>query len=140
MMSRKSFDELKIGDTASLSKIISEEDLQLFAKISMDNNPIHLDETFAKTTRFKKRIAHGMLVASLISSVLANKLPGPGTIYLSQSLTFRKPVFIGDEITATVKITEKNAEKKHIKLSTICINQEEKVVITGDALVLYETY
>jgi len=89
MMSRKSFDELKIGDTASLSKIISEEDLQLFAKISMDNNPIHLDETFAKTTRFKKRIAHGMLVASLISSVLANKLPGPGTIYLSQSLTFK---------------------------------------------------
>lgn len=102
----------------------------------MDNNPLHLDENFAKDSIFKKRIAHGLLSASLLSGVLGMKLPGIGSIYLSQSLRFVKPVFIGDTITATVTITKLNIPKKIATAETKCVNQNGEVVLTGEAMAL----
>ena len=126
--------ELQVGQAERLSKKIISEDLFLFAKLSLDENPIHLDETYAEGTIFKKRIAHGMYVASLLSAVIANKLPGRGTIYLGQNLKFLKPVFLGDEITATVEVIE-IPKPGQVRLKTQCINQNGEVVIDGDALV-----
>ena len=116
--------KFKVGDSAEITKKITEADIEAFAEVTGDHNPIHLDETFAKTTRFGRRIAHGMLTASLISSVLANKLPGEGSVYLGQTLQFVAPVFPGDEITARVTVKEIREDKPILKLDTICINQQ----------------
>ena len=126
----------KIGDSAEITKIIEQADVDAFARVTGDHNPVHLDEEFAKTTRFGRRIAHGMLTASLISAVLANKLPGEGSVYLGQTLQFVAPVFPGDEITARVVVKEIRLDKPIMKLETICMNQRGEVVVRGEATVL----
>lgn len=131
----KTVDQLEVGQRASFSKTIAESDVYLFAGISGDFNPAHINQAYAEQTAFKTRIAHGMLSASFISTILGTKLPGPGTIYLSQQLTFLAPVTIGDTITATVEVVEIIAEKKRVRLKTICTNQDGKEVLTGEALV-----
>ena len=125
-----------VGDSAEITKTIEQADIDAFAGVTGDHNPVHVDEEFAKTTRFGRRIAHGMLTASLISSVLANKLPGEGSVYLGQTLQFVAPVFPGDEITARVTVKEIREGKPILKLETICINQREEIVIRGEATVL----
>ena len=130
------FAELKIGMTDYVTKTITAEDIDKFAEISLDKNPVHLDEEYASKTIFKKRIAHGILVSGLISEVLGTKLPGEGAIYMGQELKFMAPVFIGDTITATVEIIELIAEKNRVVCSTICTNQDGKQVIVGKATLL----
>jgi 3-hydroxybutyryl-CoA dehydratase len=125
-----------VGDSAEITKTIEQTDIDAFAAVTGDHNPVHVDEEFAKTTRFGRRIAHGMLTASLISSVLANKLPGEGSVYLGQTLKFVAPVFPGDEITARVTVKEIREDKPMIKLETICMNQRDEIVIRGEATVL----
>ena len=126
----------KVGDSAEITKTIEQSDIDAFASVTGDRNPVHVDEEFAKSTRFGKRIAHGMLTASLISAVLANKLPGEGSVYLGQTLQFVAPVFPGDEITARVTVKEIREDKPIVKLETICMNQRGEVVIRGEATVL----
>ena len=128
--------EMKIGDSASTAKTISEADVYLFAGITGDLNPAHINEEASKKTAFGGRIAHGILSAGLISAVLAMKLPGPGTIYLGQELKFTKPVRFGDTVTATATVSEIVAEKNIVKLETICTNQRGEVVIKGMATVM----
>jgi acyl dehydratase len=128
--------KIKPGDTASVSKTITDDDIHKFADVSGDHNPLHLDDEFARTTRFGRRIAHGMLCASLISSVIANQLPGQGSIYLGQTLQFVAPVFPGDTVTAQVTVVSIRADKPIVKLETICTNQRDEVVIKGEATVL----
>ena len=127
--------KFKVGDSAEITKTIEQADIQAFAEVTGDHNPIHVDESFAKTTRFGRCIAHGMLTASLISSVLANKLPGKGSVYLGQTLQFVAPVFPGDEITARVTVKETREDKPILKLETICANQRGEIVIRGEASV-----
>jgi len=127
---------IKPGDTASLSKTISDSDIRAFAEVSSDHNPLHLDESFAQQTRFGRRIAHGMLSASLISAVIANELPGQGSIYLGQTLRFVAPVFLGDTVEARVTVTGIREDKQIVKLDTVCMNQRNEVVIKGEATVL----
>lgn len=127
---------LKVGDTDSLTKTITDDDIRAFADLTTDHNPVHLDDEFARTTRFKRRIAHGMLSAGLISAVLANKLPGTGTVYLSQSLNFVAPVYPGDTITARVIVTKVREDKPIVTLETVCTNQRDEPVIRGEAVVL----
>lgn len=127
---------LKVGDGAEITKTIDQSDIDAFARVTGDQNPVHLDEEFAKTTRFRRRIAHGMLTASLISAVLANKLPGEGSVYLGQTLQFVAPVFPGDEVTARVTVKEIREDKPIVKLETICVNQRGEVVVRGEATVL----
>lgn len=129
---------LKVGDTASFSKTISEADITLFAAVCGDTNPVHFDEVWASKTPFGGRIAHGMIAGSLIGTVLGTKLPGPGTVYLSQDLTFRAPVRIGDTITATATIIEARADKPIYTLQTSCANQDGTVVVKGVAKVLFQ--
>lgn len=128
--------QIKVGDSAEITKTIEQSDVDAFASVTGDYNPVHVDEEFAKTTRFGKRIAHGMLTASLISAVLANKLPGEGSVYLGQTLQFVAPVFPGDEITARVTVKEVREDKPIVKLETICVNQRDEIVIRGEATVL----
>src|SRR5678816_2878331 len=128
--------KFKPGDTASLSKTIGDEDIRAFADASGDHNPLHLDEEFAKQTRFGRRIAHGMLSASLISAVIANELPGEGSIYLGQTLQFVAPVFLNDTVTARVTVSSIREDKPILKLETVCTNQRDEVVIRGEATVL----
>ena len=128
--------KFKPGDTASLSRTISDDDIRAFANATGDHNPLHLDEEFAKQTRFGKRIAHGMLSASLISAVIANDLPGQGSIYLGQTLQFVAPVFPGDTVTTRITVTSIREDKPIIKLETVCTNQRDEVVIRGEATVL----
>jgi len=126
----------KAGDTASITKTITDEDIRKFADASGDHNPLHLDEEFAKTTRFGRRIAHGMLSASLISAVIAGELPGEGSIYLAQTLQFVAPVFPDDTVTAKVTIVSQREDKPIVKLATVCTNQHGEVVVKGEATVL----
>ena len=128
--------QIQTGECASFSKTITETDITLYAAVSGDTNPAHLNDVYAKESSFGGRIAHGMLSAGLISCVLGTKLPGPGTIYLSQDLKFVKPVYIGDTLTATVTVTERNEEKNRLKLDTIVTNQNGKTVISGTAVVM----
>ncbi|MER3428871.1 MAG: enoyl-CoA hydratase [Pyrinomonas sp.] len=129
---------LRVGDAASVQRTITERDVELFAELTGDHNPVHLDEEFARRTRFGRRIAHGMLGASLISAVLANELPGRGTIYLSQTLRFEAPVYLGDTITAQVMVKQVREDKPIVTLATTCTNQRAEVVISGEAVVLIE--
>ncbi len=130
------FNSIKTGDFAQLSKTIAEADVYTFAGVCGDFNPLHVDAEYAKGTPFKQRVAHGMLSASLISAVLGTALPGKNTIYLEQSLKFTAPVFIGDTITAKAEVTEIITEKKLLRLKTEVFNQEGKMVITGEAMVM----
>jgi phosphate butyryltransferase len=129
----RTFDELAIGDTASLSHTVTQRDIDLFATVTGDVNPAHVDAAFAATDMFHHVIIHGMWGAGLISAALGTKLPGPGTIYLGQDLRFRFPVSIGDTITATLTVSEKKPEKGDVTLACVCTNQDGKAVITGNA-------
>lgn len=130
------YEEIQVGQAASFTKTVSETDIYLFAGITGDMNPAHVDAVSAAEGMFKQRIAHGMLSASFISTVLAMQLPGPGTIYVGQTLQFRAPVFIGDTVTATVECAEKLAERKWAKFKTTVTNQDGKAVVTGEATVI----
>jgi 3-hydroxybutyryl-CoA dehydratase len=129
---------IKVGDSASISKTITDADIFAFAEVTGDHNPVHLNDEYAAKTRFGGRIAHGMLSASLISAVLANKLPGAGSVYLSQTLKFVKPVFPGDTVTARVTVTEIRDDKPIVKLETVCLNQRDETVLQGEATVLVQ--
>lgn len=133
LIENRVFDDIAIGDSASILRTLTEEDIELFALVSGDVNPAHLDPAYAETDQFHKIIVHGMWGGALISAVFGTKLPGPGTIYLSQDLHFRAPVGIGDTITATVTAREKNPEKKRIIFDCLCVNQTGQHVITGTA-------
>ena len=131
----KTIEELKVGDTARFSKTVSESDVYLFAGVTGDLNPAHVNEDYAKDTFFKTRIAHGMLSASFISTVIGTLLPGPGTVYMRQEVSFLAPVKFGDTVTAIVEVVEIIANKKRVRLKTYCINQENTTVVVGEALV-----
>ena len=131
-----SVDQLQAGQTASFSKTITEHDVYTFAGVTGDLNPAHINEPFARQTQFHGRLAHGMLAAGLISAVIGMQLPGPGTIYLGQDLSFRSPVRIGDTITATVTIRSLNPERNRAELDTVCTNQDGVQVVTGTAKVM----
>ncbi|MBN1107087.1 MAG: MaoC family dehydratase [Deltaproteobacteria bacterium] len=131
----KTIDELAVGDAAEFTKTISESDVYLYAGVTGDLNPAHVNEEYAKKTFFKTRIAHGMLLAGLISGVLGNKLPGPGTIYIRQDLNFLAAVRIGDTITASVEVAAIMREAKRIRVRTKCVNQDGITVLDGEALV-----
>ncbi len=128
--------DIKVGDTASFSKTISEADIHGFAGICGDFNPIHVDEEFARGTRFGKRIAHGILSVSLVSTVIGTALPGKNSVYLSQDSKFVAPVFIGDTLTAQVRVTEKKDAKQILVLETWVTNQHGKKVLEGEAKVM----
>ena len=132
------FYDLQIGQKVSIQKTFSAADVTAFAGISLDVNPIHMSDGYAKNTIFGKRIIHGMLTASLISAVLGNYLPGPGTIYLGQELKFMAPVYLGDDITATVEVAELREDKKIVKLNTTSVNQDGKTVVSGMATVKFD--
>ena len=127
---------LQIGATASRTKTITDADVRAFAELSGDFSPIHVDDEYAATSRFGRRIAHGILTGSLISAVLGNDLPGPGTIYLSQTFQFKAPVFPGDTITATVELTAYREEKRIATFRTTCTNQDGTLVLEGEAVVI----
>ncbi len=125
----------EVGRSAEMTKVITEEDIHRFAEITGDRNPVHISQEFAARTRFGERIAHGILTAGLISAVIGMQLPGPGCLYVSQSLQFLAPVKIGDEITARVEVTEV-INGKRLRLRTQCINQRKEVVLEGEAIVI----
>lgn len=129
------FDALEVGMTAAIGRTVSEADILMFAGVSGDTNPVHVDEEFAASTMFGGRIAHGMLSASYVSTVFGTKLPGPGCIYLSQSLRFKAPVKVGDTVEARVTVTELNAAKRRAKFSTVC-TVAGKVVLDGEAEIM----
>jgi 3-hydroxybutyryl-CoA dehydratase len=129
---------LRIGDTGSLTRTVTNEDIHAFADLSGDHNPIHLDESYAATTRFGKRIAHGMFGASLISAVIGNELPGTGSIYLSQTLKFLAPVYLGETVTARVTVTRIRDDKHIVTLECVCENQRGEALIKGEAVVMVE--
>jgi 3-hydroxybutyryl-CoA dehydratase len=131
----KTIDQLELGQSAKFSKTIAEADVYGFAGITGDFNPAHVDAEYAKDTFFKERIAHGMLTASLISTIIGTILPGPGSIYMGQNLRFLAPVKFGDTITAVAEVVEIMAEKKRIRLNTTCTNQDGTLVVDGEALV-----
>ena len=126
-----------IGLRASRSRTITEDDIDLFAHVSTDKNPIHIDERYAALTPFGGRVAHGIMVASMISAVLGNDLPGHGSIYLGQTLKFLAPVHIGDTITVTVEVISLREDKHIVTLRTDCTNQEGALVLTGEATIKY---
>lgn len=130
------FEQINLGASASFTKTISESDVYLFAGITGDLNPAHVNAVAAADGMFKQRIAHGMLTGSFISTVLAMQLPGPGTIYVGQNLQFRGPVFIGDTITARVEAAEKLDQRKWVKFKTTITNQDGKLVVDGEATVI----
>jgi len=127
-----------VGEKATQEFHITDEMIIQFAKLSNDLNPIHLDEQYASESRFKARIAHGILIASFISAVLGTQLPGPGAIYINQDLKFTAPVYIGDTITVIVAVLDWDKQSKKLKLSTICKNQNKKIVLQGEAKLLVE--
>lgn len=130
------FDRLAVGQQAEMAKTVTEADVVLFAGVTGDFNPVHVDAVAAERSRFGGRIAHGMLSAGFISAVLAMRLPGPGTIYLSQSLRFTRPVRIGDTVTARVEIAELVPARRRVKLTTTCVNQRGETVLDGEAVVM----
>jgi len=134
-MKELAFDEMKVGDQASISKTVTESDILTFAGLTMDYNPVHINAEYAKESIFGERIAHGMLSAGFISAVLGTTLPGPNSIYLGQELKFTAPVKIGDTVTATATIIEKREEKRILKLQTTVANQRGEVVVDGSAVI-----
>lgn len=130
------FEELRVGQSAAHAKTVTEADVVLFAGVTGDFNPAHVDQAWAEKSRFGGRIAHGMLSAGFISAALAMRLPGPGTVYLSQSLRFVRPVRIGDTVTARVEVAELVPAKRRVRLLTVCANQHGETVVEGEALVM----
>jgi 3-hydroxybutyryl-CoA dehydratase len=128
-------EDLAIGRHAERRRVVTAAEIDAFAAVTGDENPVHLDEAFAARSQFGGRIAHGMLAAGFISAVLGNDLPGPGAVYLSQTLRFRRPVRIGDEVVATVEVTEINETRARVSLKTVCTVAGE-VVVDGEAVVL----
>ncbi len=135
-MKGRNITQLQAGDRAEFTKAVTAHDVLLFAGVSGDHNPVHLDEAYAQTTMFKTRIAHGMLVGSLFSTVLGTQLPGEGTIYLGQELKFLRPVYLDDVITAVVTVSEVMPEKNRVRCETSAVNQHGETVVTGFALVM----
>jgi len=131
-------DQLHVGDSAEMAKTVTETDIALFAGVTGDFNPVHIDAVAAERSMFGGRVAHGMLSAGFISAVLGMRLPGPGSVYLSQSLRFTKPVRIGDTVTARVEVLEVIAAKRRVRLATTCRNQNGEVVVEGEAVVMVE--
>lgn len=131
----KTMDQLSVGDSERFSKTVTDADIYLFAGVTGDMNPAHIDESYAQGTFFKTRIAHGMLSAGFVSAVIGTRLPGPGTIYMQQTLKFLAPVRIGDTVTAIVEVVEKIEAKKQVRLKTACVNQEGVTILDGEALV-----
>jgi acyl dehydratase len=129
---------IQVGDKATLTRAITDEVVVAYADLIGDHNPVHLDAAYAATTRFSRRIAHGMLVAGLISTVIATDLPGPGSIYLSQTLQFRAPVYLDDTITVQVEAIKVRQDKPIVTLATTCTNQDGKTVIEGEAVILVQ--
>jgi 3-hydroxybutyryl-CoA dehydratase len=128
--------KIHVGDSAEFSKLVSDQVVRAFADLTGDHNPVHLDDDYARGTRFGRRIAHGMLTASLISSVIANKLPGEGTVYLGQTLQFVAPVYLDDTVTARVTVTKIREDKPVVMLETVCLNQRGETLVKGEATVL----
>lgn len=133
-----STNEFQVGERASFTKTVSEEDVNAFAELIGDFNPLHVDEEYARESRFGGRIAHGVFTTGVVSAALGNELPGPGGIYLSQQIEFRAPVYLGDTITATVEVISWRPDKRIITLKTDVYNQDEKQVATGEAVLLVE--
>jgi 3-hydroxybutyryl-CoA dehydratase len=131
-------DDFGVGERASFTKTVTEADVSTFAGLIGDFNPIHVDAEYARKSRFGRRIAHGIFTGGLISAVLGNKLPGPGSIYLSQQIEFLAPVYIGDTITAVVEVVSWRPDKRIITLKTDCYNQDEKHVVAGRAVLLVD--
>jgi 3-hydroxybutyryl-CoA dehydratase len=128
-------EEMTVGQSAELTRVVGEADIAAFAELSGDHNPVHMDEAFAATTRFQGRIAHGMLSATFLSALLGETLPGHGAVYISQTLSFRRPVRIGDEVTARVTVTALDEAKARVSLDTVCL-VGGKSVIEGEAVLL----
>jgi 3-hydroxybutyryl-CoA dehydratase len=133
-------DDFAIGEKARLSRTVTEDDIRHMAEVTGDYNPVHMDEGFASRTRFKGRIAHGLFSVGLISAVLGNKLPGPGAVYLKQTLNFLYPVRPGDTLTAEVEVTAWRADKRIITLKTRCFNGDGRDVVTGEAVLLSDKH
>ena len=131
----KTIDELKVGDTAEFSKTVSEADIYMYAGVTGDVNPAHIDEVYASDTFFKTRIAHGMLLGGFISTVLGNRLPGHGTVYIKQELKFLAPVHIGDTVTAQAEVLEIIQDKNRVLMRTTCVNQDGVKVSPGSATI-----
>lgn len=138
-MKGKTIAEIQVGDVAEFSKTVSETDVYLYAGISGDFNPAHVNADYAGNSIFKERIAHGMLTAGFISTILGTQLPGPGTIYMRQTLAFLAPVVFGDTITARAEVVETIPEKNRVRMKTTCTNQAGKMVLDGEALVMAPT-
>ena len=130
--------DFKVGDTATMSKTITDDDIRIFADLLGDHNSIHLDDEYASKTRFGRRIAHGMLSASLISTTIGVKLPGPGTVYLNQNFKFVAPVYPNDTVTARVTVSKIREDKPIVTLETVCHNQHGELIVKGEAVVLVE--
>jgi 3-hydroxybutyryl-CoA dehydratase len=130
--------EFFVGQSASLTRTVTAEEVETFARATGDNNPVHLDEGYASRTRFGHRIAHGMLIASYISALLGSKFPGPGTIYMSQALKFLRPVFLGDEVTVTVTVSAYRPERAILTLDAAVRNKRGELVLAGEAVCLVE--
>ncbi|HTT30460.1 MAG TPA: MaoC/PaaZ C-terminal domain-containing protein [Solirubrobacteraceae bacterium] len=139
LIENRTFDEIEIGDSAALERTLSWRDVELFAVMSGDVNPAHVDEEYARTDRFHGIVAHGMWGASLISALLGTRLPGPGTIYLEQTLRFRHPIAIGDRISVSVTVASKDPARQRVVLGCLCVNQRSEIVIDGTAMVLAPT-
>lgn len=127
-----SIEDITIGMEVSYSQTVTDADVKAFAGISGDNNPVHMSDEYAKESRFKKRIAHGLMSASYFSALFGTKIPGPGCVYVSQSLAFKKPVYLNDTVTATITVKEINMEKRRVFFATVC-KVENEVVISGEA-------
>ena len=138
-ITNRTFDEISIGDSCERHHTVKEQDLLLFAAVSGDRNPLHLDAEYAATTQFKGQIAHGMFTGALVSAALAMELPGPGTIYLGQNLSFRKPVMLGDQLIVRLEVTSKHDSKPVVTLVCTVTNQDGKKVATGEATVMAPT-
>ena len=136
--SKNNFNIFQVGYVDCFTKQITEEDVKKFSELTGDVNPVHMNEDYAKTTRFEKRIAHGIISAGIISALVGNKMTGVGAIYVSQDLKFKAPVYIGDTLTANGKVIERWEEKRRIKIRTEVLNQYGKVVTEGYAIVMHE--
>jgi acyl dehydratase len=136
--SARSIDQYQVGDSVSAKRRFSDDDVRAFANLSGDFNELHLDDEAAARSRFGRRLVHGMLTASLFTRLIGMELPGRGTIYMSQSLRFTAPVFIGDEVEATVEVTAIDLQRKRMTLATTCRNERGETVLTGDALVMVD--
>ena len=137
-MKQTTAEPITVGQSASVSKAFSEAEVKAFADLSLDHNPVHLNPEYAAQTMFGKQIVHGMLVSSLFSGLLGQKLPGEGTIYFSQNVSFKKPIFIDQNVTASVEVTEVRSDKPIITLKTTCVDDDGQVLVSGEAVVMYK--